>query len=328
MDDNLWTALTRWRYPAAVALQRAGHLDTLDRACYARFMQTIIRGARDLVVPGIDAYAVLISVDNEGGRVGSVVLDLEIEEEVEYWILLGTIAPRGSCIGLNLQRLLQDVVAVLTPEARKAFRAFVRDLKTKRDSGLIPSLSEALMRDGPGVVGVDIWNEAVAKQLQENLIRALLEDVGPIVLRQKGGKWTTDLRMSATLVRKQDGKLLHIFSRLTPRSFYGEPHEFGGFDRDAIEHDQEAQGASKSRLPFDPDFEVSVRGCHFSQPRIEEGENTVTILSVGSIGIFLRRNPSRRDYDGHDYGFVQSSFPLISFEQLFLFALQADNRWV
>ena len=164
MDDNLWTALTRWRYPEAVALQRAGHLDTLDRACYARFMQTIIRGARDLVVPGIDAYAVLISVDNEGGRVGSVVLDLELEEEDESWILLGTIAPRGSCIGLNLQRLLQDVVAVLTPEARKAFRSFVQTLKTKRDSGLIPSLSEALMRDGPAVVGVDIWNEAVAKQ--------------------------------------------------------------------------------------------------------------------------------------------------------------------
>ena len=72
--------------------------------------------------------------------------------------------PPGLPRALNLQRLLQDVVAVLTPEARKAFQTFARTLKTKRDSGLIPSLSEALMRDGPAVVGVDIWNEAVAKQ--------------------------------------------------------------------------------------------------------------------------------------------------------------------
>ena len=58
---------------------------------------------------------------------------------------------------VDLQQLLRDVVQQLSKEERIWFREFVQELKAKRDAGEIPSLSEALLRDGFGVVGAAVW---------------------------------------------------------------------------------------------------------------------------------------------------------------------------
>ena len=71
---------------------------------------------------------------------------------------------RPSPNALNLQKLLQDVAQLLAPEGRRDFRAFVQKLKQARDRGQIPSMSAALLRDGPAVVGRDVWDRGVAMQ--------------------------------------------------------------------------------------------------------------------------------------------------------------------
>ena len=49
----------------------------------------------------------------------------------------------------NLQRMLSDIVPMLSAELRHAFREFVKSLKAKRDAREIPSLSVALMEQAP-----------------------------------------------------------------------------------------------------------------------------------------------------------------------------------
>ena len=56
----------------------------------------------------------------------------------------------------NLQRLLSDIVPMLSMELRSTFRELVKDLRAKREAGEIHSLSGALMGQAPQVVG-DLW---------------------------------------------------------------------------------------------------------------------------------------------------------------------------
>lgn len=61
----------------------------------------------------------------------------------------------------------------LGKEERIKFREFVHDLKAKRDAGEIPSLSEALLKGGEGVVGAEIWRRALEKQASRSNVNRM-----------------------------------------------------------------------------------------------------------------------------------------------------------
>ena len=67
----------------------------------------------------------------------------------------------------NLQRMLSDIVPMLSAELRHAFRDFVKGLTAKRDALEIPSLSAALMEQAPQVVGADLWQQCIDRQRAE-----------------------------------------------------------------------------------------------------------------------------------------------------------------
>ena len=67
----------------------------------------------------------------------------------------------------NLQRMLSDIVPMLSAELRHAFRDFVKGLTAKRDALEIPSLSAALMEQAPQVVGADLWQQCIDRQREE-----------------------------------------------------------------------------------------------------------------------------------------------------------------
>ena len=72
----------------------------------------------------------------------------------------------------NLQRMLSDIVPMLSAEKRDAFREFVKGLKAKRDAREIPSLSVALMEQAPSVVGADLWQQCIDRQREEAVRQA------------------------------------------------------------------------------------------------------------------------------------------------------------
>ena len=71
----------------------------------------------------------------------------------------------------NLQRLLSDIVPMLSMELRSTFRELVKDLRTKREAGEIHSLSGALMGQAPQVVG-DLWQQCIGRQREEAVRQA------------------------------------------------------------------------------------------------------------------------------------------------------------
>ena len=71
----------------------------------------------------------------------------------------------------NLQRMLSDIVPMLSAELRHAFRDFVKGLTAKRDALEIPSLSAALMEQAPQVVGADLWQQCIDRQRAEAVRR-------------------------------------------------------------------------------------------------------------------------------------------------------------
>ena len=73
-------------------------------------------------------------------------------------------APVNLHVSDRLQQLLQDVVNQLGEDGRKELREFVQDLKAKRETGEIPSLTEALLRGGEAVVGAEVWRRACERQ--------------------------------------------------------------------------------------------------------------------------------------------------------------------
>ena len=72
----------------------------------------------------------------------------------------------------NLQRMLSDIVPMLSAELRHAFRDFVKGLTAKRDALEIPSLSAALMEQAPQVVGADLWQQCIDRQRAEAVRQA------------------------------------------------------------------------------------------------------------------------------------------------------------
>ena len=71
----------------------------------------------------------------------------------------------------NLQRLLSDIVPMLSMELRSTFRELVKDLRAKREAGEIHSLSGALMGQAPQVVG-DLWQQCIDRQREEAMRQA------------------------------------------------------------------------------------------------------------------------------------------------------------
>ena len=67
----------------------------------------------------------------------------------------------------NVQRLLSDIVPMLSAEKLHTFREFVKGLKAKMDAREIPSFSMALMEQGPQVVGADLWQRCIDRQREE-----------------------------------------------------------------------------------------------------------------------------------------------------------------
>ena len=67
----------------------------------------------------------------------------------------------------DVQRLLSDIVPLLSAEQRHTFRELVKSLKAKRDAREIPCLSAALMEQAPQVVGADLWQQCIDRQREE-----------------------------------------------------------------------------------------------------------------------------------------------------------------
>ena len=124
----------------------------------------------------------------------------------------------------NLQRMLSDIVPMLSAELRHAFRDFVKGLTAKRDAREIPSLSAALMEQAPQVVGADLWQQCIDRQRAEAVRQAAaagapapspceagvidltgdtLDDILNLAPRcARGGK--NPLRVAVTLKRKAE----------------------------------------------------------------------------------------------------------------------------
>jgi len=84
----------------------------------------------------------------------------------------------------NLQRMLSDVVPMLSMELRGTFREFVKDLKAKRDAREIPSLSGALMEQAPQVLGADLYQQCIDRQREEAVWQAAAAGAPAAAVRQ------------------------------------------------------------------------------------------------------------------------------------------------
>ena len=68
----------------------------------------------------------------------------------------------------DVQRLLSDIVPLLSAEKLHTFRELVKDLRAKRDAREIPSLSAALVERAMGpLVGADLWQRCIDRQREE-----------------------------------------------------------------------------------------------------------------------------------------------------------------
>ena len=82
-----------------------------------------------------------------------------------------------------MQRLLSDIVPMLSMELRSTFRELVKDLRTKREAGEIHSLSGALMGQAPQVVG-DLWQQCIDRQREEAVRQAAAAGAPAAAVRQ------------------------------------------------------------------------------------------------------------------------------------------------
>ena len=117
----------------------------------------------------------------------------------------------------NLQRMLSDIVPMLSAELRHAFREFVKSLKAKRDAREIPSLSVALMEQAPQVVGTDLWQQCIDRQ-REEAVRQAAAASGHHVPPQQPQPPTLRLRrwLSRMLTLRRPERLL-VLAPLQPR---------------------------------------------------------------------------------------------------------------
>ena len=84
----------------------------------------------------------------------------------------------------NLQRMLSDIVPMLSGELRSTFRELVKELRAKRDACEIPSLSGALMGQASQVVGEDLWQQCIDRQREEAAWQAAAAGAPAAAVRQ------------------------------------------------------------------------------------------------------------------------------------------------
>ena len=119
----------------------------------------------------------------------------------------------------NLQRMLSDIVPMLSAELRHAFRDFVKGLTAKRDALEIPSLSAALMEQAPQVVG-DLWQQCIDRQRAEAVRQAAAAGAPAAAVRQAAAGAPAPLPREADVIDPTDDALDDILN-LAPRCARG-----------------------------------------------------------------------------------------------------------
>ena len=120
----------------------------------------------------------------------------------------------------NLQRVLSDVVPLLSAELRSAFREFVKDLKAKRDACEISSLSAALMEQAPQVVGAGLWQQCIDRQREEAVRQAAAAGAPAAAVRQAAAGAPAPPPREADVIDPTDDALDDILN-LAPRCARG-----------------------------------------------------------------------------------------------------------
>ncbi len=116
----------------------------------------------------------------------------------------------------NLQRMLSDVVPMLSMELRGTFREFVKDLKAKRDAREIPSLSGALMEQAPQVLGADLYQQCIDRQREEAMWQAAAAGAPAAAGRQAAGGAPAPSLREADVI-DPTGDALDEIQNLAPR---------------------------------------------------------------------------------------------------------------
>ncbi len=85
-----------------------------------------------------------------------------------------SVADKRRNYGLRLlsKHFFQDLFSDLTPrldnDVRRAFRKRVKSLKAKREAREIPCLTMAIMEQAPEIVGADLWQQCIDRQLEKH----------------------------------------------------------------------------------------------------------------------------------------------------------------
>ena len=119
----------------------------------------------------------------------------------------------------NLQRLLSDIVPMLSMELRSTFRELVKDLRAKREAGEIHSLSGALMGQAPQVVG-DLWQQCIDRQREEAVRQAAAAGAPAAAVRQAAAGAPAPPPREADVIDPTDDALDDILN-LAPRCARG-----------------------------------------------------------------------------------------------------------
>ena len=118
-----------------------------------------------------------------------------------------------------MQRLLSDIVPMLSMELRSTFRELVKDLRAKREAGEIHSLSGALMGQAPQVVG-DLWQQCIDRQREEAVRQAAAAGAPAAAVRQAAAGAPAPPPREADVIDPTDDALDDILN-LAPRCARG-----------------------------------------------------------------------------------------------------------
>ena len=171
-----------------------------------------------------------------------------------------------------MQRLLSDIVPMLSMELRSTFRELVKDLRAKREAGEIHSLSGALMGQAPQVVG-DLWQQCIDRQREEAVWQAAAAGAPAAAVRQAAAGAPAPPPREANVMT---GDALDEIQNLAPRG--GKSLKTAvSLKRKALEERDQARAETK-RLQAGKGVAVlsTVSECH---KRIDQLERRLTRVS-------------------------------------------------
>ena len=175
----------------------------------------------------------------------------------------------------NLQRMLSDVVPMLSMELRGAFREFVKDLKAKKDAREIPSLSGALVGQAPQVVGAHLWQQCIDRQREAAVRQAAAAGAPAAAVRQAAAGAPTPPPRAAEVI-DPTGDALDDIQNLAPRG--GKSLKTAvSLKRKALEErDQALAEAKRAKAGKGVAVLSTVSECH---KRIDQLERRLTKVS-------------------------------------------------